>query len=346
MSNLLDEAPEAKDFLEEVVNNIDEYKLFEGENFEHFLTGIIATTGVDSQGDRITLQAITQMAEQLNQEVIWNQAEHNPLIQPIGRSIAARLFYAPKSDTYFIAAVSGIYSPNLLLKFEDIGVDLENLPLNSSIENGYHPEIPQAQLAFSRTDFDQDTLDELLKEHPRLLDSVPDHRVRKAADPLTIIEVVASIWLLTSNPFSQAFLKKFGEKAAEEVLEFFGWLKQKVIHTVEYHANKQVLFEFSTSYKGCWVEFVTTTKDRELLIEATDSVNEAALSAVALIDRIEYLEPNKLVYEFDNKTRRWFPLHAATKRAGVITDRPVLVALDRYKAFSISGRVIRSSIVE
>jgi hypothetical protein len=58
---------------------------------------------------------------------------------------------------------------------------------------------------------------------------------------------------------------------------------------------------------------------------------------LALIDRLESLELHRLIYEFDLTTRKWLPLHATSKTAGVISDRPYLIALDQMKGLSIGG---------
>ena len=87
----------------------------------------------------MTPQAIVKMAEQLDDGLIWNQAEHDPLIQPIGRSIAARVYYAPKSDVYFVAAVSGTYDIAHLPKFADLGIDVDNLAVSAPMTGDYRP---------------------------------------------------------------------------------------------------------------------------------------------------------------------------------------------------------------
>ena len=142
-----------------------------------------------------------------------------------------------------------------------------------------------------------------------------------------------------SNPFSQAFLSKFGEEAAKQVIEFLVWIKGKVVQAVQRHRSKRVLLEFVVENRGCKVEFVIDSKEPEILLPAIDSLQSAGRSALALVDRLAELEPDKLVYEFDRKTGQWLPLHAATRKRGVIVDRPVLIALDRYRSFSIGGSV-------
>jgi hypothetical protein len=59
-----------------------------------------------------------------------------------------------------------------------------------------------------------------------------------------------------------------------------------------------------------------------------------------LIDTLEHLRVIKLVYEFDLETQDWFPLHAATKYGGVISDRPYLIAIDELAGLSVGGEVL------
>lgn len=338
MSNLLSEVPEAATFLNDVIKNAEQYKLYPGEHFASFLGGIIATSEEDLQHDRITVEALASVAEQINSAPLWNLAEHDPLIQPIGRSLAARLFHAPVSDVYFVAAVTGVYDAARLPRFADLGIDASklHLPEDEALDS---PGAPQVQLAIGRADLDEEALRQLMSSRPALVDNTISDRTRKAADPLAIIELAVTAWLLTSNPFSDAFLRKFGEKAAEQVSEFFGWVKGKVIPAVQRHQNSRVLLEFTIVEQDCRVEFVIDSKDSETLNLAVDSLPSAARSARALVMRLSDLEPKKLVYGFEERAKRWMPLHAATTKAGVISDRPVLVAVERYGSLSISATV-------
>jgi len=50
------------------------------------------------------------------------------------------------------------------------------------------------------------------------------------------------------------------------------------------------------------------------------------------------------IYEFDLKTRKWLPLHATSKRAGVISSRPYLIAIDQMKGLSVGGVTTEDAI--
>jgi hypothetical protein len=118
-----------------------------------------------------------------------------------------------------------------------------------------------------------------------------------------------------------------------------GWLKEVVVKKIhETRKKKKTLFEFQTKYKNCNVEFVIDeTEDITKYKKAIDSISSAARSAICLIDQLEKLEPRLLIYEFDIKNEDWIPIHAATKKRGIISDKPKLIALEKYKGLSPGG---------
>ena len=186
MSDLMSEVPEASAFLEEVIDNASAYRLFPDERFVYYLGGIIATSEVDLQRDRLTGEALVHLAQQINGAPIWNLAEHDPLVHTIGRSLAARVFYAPISGVYFVAAVTGVYDSSDLPRFADLGIDPDTLAVPVSTVGDYQSGAVQARLAVARTDLDQAALQNLMSGRPDAVDSLVSDRTRKAADPLTI----------------------------------------------------------------------------------------------------------------------------------------------------------------
>src|SRR5258708_39825257 len=103
--NLIDESPEAQEFFRDVASDIEKHKRFQEERFARVLTGVLATSAVDSQNEVIAPECLEDMAMQITRDSLWMMVEHNPLIGPVGRVLAARRFYAPQSDLYFVATV-------------------------------------------------------------------------------------------------------------------------------------------------------------------------------------------------------------------------------------------------
>ncbi|HEX3248355.1 MAG TPA: hypothetical protein VHS05_02930 [Pyrinomonadaceae bacterium] len=343
--DLWDEVPEAGLFAKSISDNIQNYKLHPTEEFSDIWVGTLATTAVDLQREAFTRQSLAAFVQQLEQETLWIGAHHDPLIQPYGRVVSAKLFYAPQSELYFVAAVVGLYDQHTLPKFEHFGLDLTTV-LFDDIADVPRLESDKVQLAYSPHEIDRVVITELLLEAPEMVDRQPKRSLRKSADPITILSVLASFWLLTNNPFSKKFLERYGEKAADSSMAFFSWLSRRVFTKLNELQNRRVLFEFMSNYKGCRVQFVIPSKDLSVLCEATNVIYDGAQSAKALIDKLESLGLQRLIYEFDLNARKWLPLHATSKSVGVISDRPYLVALDQMKAFSVGGITSDDSIQE
>jgi len=141
------------------------------------------------------------------------------------------------------------------------------------------------------------------------------HKPARALSLPPILTVLVSVWLLTSNPFSKKFLERFGEKSADAAIAFLSWLKDWVFTRVA-QLNPKTLFVLEAAYKGCKVEFVTSSTDPATLIEATQRVHDAAQSAIALVDKLEHLGIQKLIYEYHQPTKNNYHFMLPPKAAG------------------------------
>ena len=95
--SLLNETPDAVTFVREVLENVERYKLFDGETFCRVDSAILASAGVDSHGQVISIKDLAAFVSNAENEIVWGGAEHNPLIQPIGRVLAMKVFTSPVS---------------------------------------------------------------------------------------------------------------------------------------------------------------------------------------------------------------------------------------------------------
>lgn len=338
--DLLEEVTEAKEFCKSVLRDIHSYKLYADETFSHLHRAILSSSAVDLQGEAFTPDALETGARRINEEILWIGVHHDPLIQPYGRVISAKVFYSPISKIHFTAAVIGYFDPTNLPTFADLGVDSYlSLDGRNEILPRFEDEPFRGHLAFNPHEIDRAIVLDMLESSPDFVAKQPLRSLRKTADPdpLTIISLIVSIGILLYNPFSKKFLERYGERAADGSIAFFSWLSAKVFAALNDLKQKRVLFELVSEYKGCRVQFVTNSNDTAILCEASNSISRAASSAVALIDGAKHLEFQRLIYEFDLKTRKWLPLHATSKKVGVISDRPYLIAIDQMKGLSVGG---------
>ena len=328
--DLIGESPEAQDFFRAVASNIGRYLLFPSERFTTARPCILATSAVDRQNEVIDPDCLEDMAAQINKGPMWLRREHNPLLGIIGRVLAAGQFYAPESGIYFVAAVNGFYDLDRLPTFRDLGVDI-SLSGESAYDLPETERVVEARLGYSPHEMPETVVKEMLEQAPEFVAHDATLQGRKSAEPIPILTVFASVWLLMNNPFSRKFLERVGDKSGDAAIAFLSWLKDRVFTKLA-HLNSKTLFVLETPYKGCTIEFVVASTEPATLIAATQCVHDAVKSATALVDKLEYLGVQELIYEYHQPTKTWLPLHAATRGGGVISNRTALIALDQLRS--------------
>ena len=79
------------------------------------------------------------------------------------------------------------------------------------------------------------------------------------------------------------------------------------------------------------------TNDPFLVSEAMESIQRTIVAAKNLTSAMKALKPIRITYLYDHTMNKWLPLHAVTSLAGIITDRPRLVALEGLSDLSVCG---------
>ena len=325
--NLLEESQESQAFIQAAFANSGGFKRFPNEHFAKIGAAVVATSQLDRQNERMAPEALFSMAEQIQRKSIWLMIEHNPLIPPAGRILTARCFHAPISQVYFVVGILGYYDPAQDAIFSSVGFTMSRrvgrMEFAASAPGAF-----DLAVSYNPHEIAPSVIDDILREAPPQVSREPKIVGRKSADPIKILSISASMWLLCNNPFVKKFSERLGERAADASIDLASWLKDKVF-TAFSKIEKEPLFEFECEELGCNVEFVIPSKNLLVLRKATDAVHDAAESARALLKILEPFGPEKLVYSFDIKSQQWFPLYAATRLRGVIRDARTLVVTER-----------------
>lgn len=132
--NLWDEVPEAKLFGKSIEDNIQSYKLYPTEEFADLWFGSLATSSLDLQGEAFTPKSLEAFVQRMKEEILWIGAHHDPLIQPYGRVISAKVFYAPKSQMavpccLMVRVVKTLLRSKIILVTEPTNLPTDNLAL-------------------------------------------------------------------------------------------------------------------------------------------------------------------------------------------------------------------------
>lgn len=341
MPDFWSEIPEAGIFCNKISENIEDYKLFPEEKFIEIKHGILASTQIDRQGESFSFEQLKSFEEQINNRTLWFGVNHDPLIQPYARAIAAKLLYAPDTKIFALFLVTGCYDVNNYPKFIDIGIDLSKVEINDSDIPPFNLEKTKIKIGFNKQEISNAIVRELEKEineSPEFVEKDIDYRYRKAVDPVTTISIAIPIWLIIANPFSKKFLEIYAEEAAKHSIKIIKWIIKSIINKVNQIKNERVLIEYESPCRGCHFQYLIDTKDTNKITKATKLLYQAGYSSIFLYQNLKTYDVQKIIYKFDTDNEQWIPIHAITKKLGIISDKPVLIALDNLPGLSIGGR--------
>src|SRR6266404_5702421 len=71
MSRLFEEVPEAREFCDEIIGHVSDYRLHDRESFSELFSSVLSTSQIDMQGDAFAPNALEQMAAQVSREPVW-----------------------------------------------------------------------------------------------------------------------------------------------------------------------------------------------------------------------------------------------------------------------------------
>lgn len=340
MSSLLDNHSEAMHFCQSVIDNVADYKLNENETFKDLRPCVLASTSIDSHNEALHLSSLRGLIEYAENNPYWLNVEHDPLIHPQGRILAAKIFISPDIDIHFVAGVIGYYDSSAIRNFNDVGVSSFDFEGKIDFDKLNSNELKIAHIAFNPVEIKNEIIQELIATSPRLVSKKPRRSIRKELDPISILTISVPAAILLKPllaKFGEKFGEKIGEKVATEVSTFYDWLKTKVFKKIKEIENPRFRFEFFFEYESAYVEFVVPSKEEAILCEAADKISEATELAIILIDKLQEFEPQKLIFEFNLETKNWNPSYLATKKVGIISDKPTIMALDKMHGLSVGG---------
>lgn len=160
-----------------------------------YVTAIIATSHVDSHGDRLTVDALKSMVDQINSQYIPMIVEHDPRCPPLGRITSARLV---RSD-------DGEYAVETTTQFFDAGeepkldVTGRSMPVRQVNDDFLH-------LVDDRS-FASPEDQALLEELRNLISGKQETEVKKASDPISILQIAG---MFPAGRIATGLLNKVG----------------------------------------------------------------------------------------------------------------------------------------
>ncbi len=313
MPSLIDETPEASAWVE---------RLFaEGLGLPHsgkLFSGVLWTDNYLNDGEAIGGNDPSKLIKEINKRGFPMLKGHDPGL-PVGRTLVAQEFRTP-NGVRFVAAIFTLYEKDHLLRFATLGVD----PLPSVSSPAILGSLDGNWLDFGTDPREVDSrwLDEVLKESPLpIRRSELSHNTAESVKELIRIglPIAALIW----NPF----VTTIANEAAKDVYAGIRrWLQNLWEKLKE---RKDPIVVVQTNYSGCEISFLLRGRDVEQHYHAHGALPVAAVQALTLIDSLKHHNANPLSLTYEFEQSRWFPSYAILADGQIVSDRNLLIAIER-----------------
>jgi hypothetical protein len=264
---------------------------------------IIATTALDAHNERMSLDCLKGMVEQVNTHTILMNIEHDPRIPPIGRIISGKVVNLDNNE-YGVEAEIELFDEES--KLEDA---FKNRPLRCDDDF----KLNSVRLGYDRN-FDNENDRKTISDISTILKSKPQYQVKKALEPLSILEIGGGFVL---GCIASGFFSQIGSDG-------YNLLKEKIknLFSEEKFGEKERLLEFSFSVImgdrkiNCKV-ILTNPKSSEI-----DSIFDSGLKEFDKIVEAQFeLKRDYKLIVFEYKNGQFEPKYAVTNDGSTYSPR-------------------------
>lgn len=263
---------------------------------------VIASTELDSQGERLTPEAIRQLSEAVNSRLIPIGTEHDPRIPPQGRLRSCFVRERPNGELEAVAEME-FFEPGQ----EPFPAGDREIPIHSASDE---------KLVISydwthREQSDRNDIDAIAQ----LLDTRPTYEAKKAADPISIISLTGAFVL---GGIASGLFNKIGSDIWDSLKPRLARLTSK---TETRKGDQLVIFRTLVEIEG-------STREVETILTnpTADQIEHFLREGASALDKVLPIytqgEPQlkRLVFEYQDSELQ--------VRFGVLTDcRPVTPTL-------------------
>ena len=251
----------------------------------------MATTHVDEHSEKISIEALKDFVDSVNQQYTPIGVEHDPRIPPIGRVISAQIEELPDGE-FAVDRIAEIFEEGQEIEFRDDG---REIPIRS---------IGEGITISPDRSYVQPNDKELLRELEELLKCQIKSQIKKSVEPISILIIAASF---TAGEIAQGLLSKIGEDIWEKVK---GKINELVNSETHVEKDRLLVFEFTVDLENNPLSLEATLTNpseseiREFLDEGLEQLDKK--TDLFSQDR-HYLKKVVLEYK-DNKMRVIFGL--------------------------------------
>lgn len=255
---------------------------------------IIATTALDAHNEKMSLDCLNGMVEQISTHTILMNIEHDPRIPPVGRIISGKIVNFENKE-YGVEAEIELFDEE-----SNLGDVFKNRPLRC--DDNF--KLNSIRIGYDRN-FDNENDRKTISDISDILKSKPQYQVKKALEPLSILEIGGAFIL---GCIASGFFSQIGADG-------YNLLKEKIkkLFSKEKFGEKERLLEFSFSI----IEGDRTINCKLILTNPEsseiDSIFDSGLKAFDKIVEAHFvMEREYKLIVFEYKNNRIEPKYAVT----------------------------------
>lgn len=315
VSDLIQDSPNAQIWIEAAIEKYTNLGAY-----DRIASAVVWSDAVGDNGELILPVDPEEIVLMINRAHLPLLDGHDPG-RPLGQILESS-YFTSQAGRCFVAAVLGYYGQANLIRFEDLGINVEEIspypqqlpPLGSNLRIDVEAdprEVDPVTLAHITGDLDVPV--EIVER---------SHNSAEAVQQFVAIGVPYA--LLVWNPFITIIAQEAGKdvykktrSALAKILERVGVLENPVCEIQAYQS-------------GCTVSFIIRGKGVKHHRQANALLSDAARKAHRLIENLKRadLTPVKLVYEFDRDEELWAPSFAKLADGRLLSDNLVLIAAE------------------
>ena len=294
--NILERA-DILNFLNETINNITHYKLFENEQFSKYILGVLFSSEQDLHGDCYTADEIMLIKKNMDQKIVWVNVNHDPSMPPVGRIIDTKIFLDSKNITYLVC-VTGNYNKSSYQSFSSI--------LPKLVEDRFTPLFNNSQkrdnnitISYNPYEINKDIIEELSKNVPDDVHSKLRVKKRKAAEPNCIINFLIPVIIIYKLLVPKILMDKISE-------DVYSWLKKSIRILIKKITQSHPVVILETKYKDCLIQFIIKSKKIEDVYAAMNSLEQINSKPFSLYNQLKKYIVTHIIYVYNIEHKLWF----------------------------------------
>lgn len=316
MTDLLASTPAAQEWVNDAINRHSRTKIY-----GKIVPAIIWTELRGEDGELVVPVDPLALADDINSTPYPLLRGHDPG-KPIGQLIESSAFRA-NDGLQFIAAVLGYYAGGNHLIFNDLNINTTQ-PEPPPKHLPTLPEGTGIQLLADPREVGDEWLTDLACGSPLKVHVIKTSH--NAAETLQeLITIGLPYVLIVWNPLVTAIASEAGKAVYAGTS---AWLKRLLGRLKD---RKDPILSVQSFHDDCEVSFLFRGKDIENLYSAHEAFPYAAVQAARLVERLKQrsLEAQKLVYEFDRQSKKWYPSYSVLRDGRIITEKTTLISIEQ-----------------